>query len=67
MLYNKFQGHLPLVSKEKSFEGFYRIWAWRPSCSCDLDHLNKILFPHSMEVPHEIWLQLARRFLKEVV
>ena len=24
---------------------FYHIWAWRPSSSCVLDHLNKISFP----------------------
>ena len=29
----------PLVS-EKIFEGFYHIWAWRPSWSCDLDFIN---------------------------
>ena len=27
---------------EKIFEGFYHIWAWRPSWSCDLDHLYKL-------------------------
>ena len=25
---------------EKIFYGFYYIWAWRPSWSCDLDHLT---------------------------
>ena len=25
-------------------KGFYRIWAWRPSWSCDQDLLNKLLF-----------------------
>ena len=24
---------------------FYHIWAWRPSWSCDQDHLNKLSFP----------------------
>ena len=27
---------------EKIFEGFYHIWAWRPSWSCDEDHVNKL-------------------------
>ena len=26
-------------------KGFYHIWAWRPSWSCDPDAANKILFP----------------------
>ena len=39
----------PLVLEKKIFEGFYRIWAWRPSCSCDPDPTNKLLFPHSTE------------------
>ena len=29
---------LPVL--EKIFEGFYHIWAWRPSWSCDQDHVN---------------------------
>ena len=27
------------VPEEKIFEGFYQIWAWQPSWSCDLDYL----------------------------
>ena len=30
-----------LVPK-KMFEGFYHIWAWKPSWSCDQEHLKKI-------------------------
>ena len=30
-----------------------------PSWSCDLDHLNKLLFPRPKEALHEIWLQSA--------
>ena len=26
------------VPEKSIFEGFYHIWAWRPSWSCDLDH-----------------------------
>ena len=46
MLHTKFQGHRPLGSGE---EGFYHIWAWRPSWSCDQDCFNKFLFPHPSE------------------
>ena len=28
-----------LVLEKKIFEGFYHIWAWRPSWSCDQDHV----------------------------
>ena len=32
----------PPVLEKKIFEGFYHIWAWRPSWSCDPDAANKI-------------------------
>ena len=35
----------PLVLEKKIFKGFYHIWAWRPSWSCDLDHLYKLGSP----------------------
>ena len=38
MLHAKFQDHRTSGSGE-DFKGFYHIWAWRPSWSCDLDHL----------------------------
>ena len=41
---------------EKIFKGFYHIWSWRPSWSCDLDHLYKLSFFLAKEVPHKIWL-----------
>ena len=42
MLYAKFHDH---SSVEKMiFEGFYHIWAWWPTWSCDLDHLYIISF-----------------------
>ena len=41
---------------------------WRPSWSCDLDHLYKLSFPLPKDAPHEVWLSLAklfqRRYLK---
>ena len=52
----------PLVLEKKIFEGFYHIWAWRPSWSCDPDAANKISFPLPKEAPHKIWLSLAKRF-----
>ena len=43
-------------------KGFYHIWAWRPSWSCDPDAANKISFPLPKEAPHKIWLYSAQRF-----
>ena len=33
------------VPEKKIFEGFYHIWAWRPSWSCDQQHVIRFLFP----------------------
>ena len=46
----------PPVPEKKIFKGFYHIWAWRPSWSCDLDHFYKLSFPLPKEAPHKIWL-----------
>ena len=48
MLHAKFQGNWP--------SGFEHFLAWRPSWSCDLDHLYKLSFPLPKEAPHKIWL-----------
>ena len=46
--------------------GFYHIWAWRPSWSCDQDPKNKLSSPLSMDAPHKIWLSSAKRFQSHV-
>ena len=51
MLHAKFQDHRSSGSGEEDFKGFYHIWAWRPSWSCDLDHLYKLSFPLPKEAP----------------
>ena len=43
---------------------FYHILAWWPSWSCDPDPPNKLSFPHPIEAPYEIWLWLAKQFLR---
>ena len=57
-----------LFWRRRFLKGFYHIWAWQPTWSCDQDHLNQLSFPH--DAPHEIWLWLAqwfwRRYLKMV-
>ena len=47
---------------EKIFSGFYHIWAWRPSWSCDQDPANKLSFPLPKDAPHKIWLSSAMQF-----
>ena len=61
MLHTKFQ---EVIGEEDFFKDFYHIWAWRPSWSCDLDRLKKLLFPLAMKAPYEIWLWLAKQFLR---
>ena len=51
-----------LVLEKKVFKGFYHIWAWWPSWSCDQDHLYKLSFTLPKEAPHEIWHVLAKWF-----
>ena len=38
---------------------FYHIWTWWPSWSCDLNHLQSLLFPYPMKALQEIWFHLA--------
>ena len=40
------------VPEKKILKGFYHIWAWRSSWSCDPDAANKLLFPLPKEAPH---------------
>ena len=56
MLHTKFRKIGPPVLAEKILKGFYHIWAWRPSWSCDPDAAKKISFPLPKEAPHKIWL-----------
>ena len=43
-------------------KGFYHIWAWRPSWSCDLDFLYTHWFPLPIDASNKIWLWLAKPF-----
>ena len=57
MLHTKFRENRPAGSGAEDFlKGFYHIWAWRPSWSCDLGHLYKLSFPLPKEAQHKIWL-----------
>ena len=52
----------PPVLEKKIFEGFYHIWAWWPSWSCDLDFLYTHWFPLPIDASYKIWLWLAKPF-----
>ena len=57
MLHAKFQDHRTSGSGEEDFLRFLPyILEWRPSWSCDRDHLYKLSFPLPKEAPHKIWL-----------
>ena len=43
------------VPERKIFEGFYHIWAWRPSWSCDQQHVIRFL------------AHLSRRLIGELI
>ena len=56
MLHNKLCGNWPAGSgKEDFFKGFYHIWAWRPSWSCDPDAANKHLFQRFQRRCLKLW------------
>ena len=44
----------PPVQEKKILEGFYHIWAWRPSRLCDQDPMNKLSFLLPKEAQHKI-------------
>ena len=48
--------------RRRFLKGFYHIWAWPPSWSCDQDRLNKLSFLRPKESPYEIWGWLAKWF-----
>ena len=41
-------------------KGFYHIWAWRPSWSCDLDFLYTHWFPLPIDASYKIWLLVGQ-------
>ena len=55
MLHARFRGNRPVGSGEDFLKGFYYIWAWRPSWSCDSDR-EQLLSALLNEAPLKIWL-----------
>ena len=52
MLHTKFRENRPALSGEEDLSGFYHIWAWRPSWSCDPDLAIKFSSPLPRDAPH---------------
>ena len=48
--------------RRRFLKGFYHIWAWRPSWSCDLDFAIKLETPLPKEAPHKISTRSAKPF-----
>ena len=44
MLHTKLRRNQSIGSDGKIFKGFYHIWAWRPSLSCDQHNVDKFSF-----------------------
>ena len=55
MLHTKFRENRPAGSGEE-LKGFYYIWAWWPSWSCDPHATNKLTFHLPKEAPDKILL-----------
>ena len=55
----------PPVLEKKILKGFFHIWAWRPSWSCDPDATNKLSFPLPKEALHKIWLEFVEAVLEK--
>ena len=57
--------------QRRFLKGFYHIWAWRPSCSCDLQYFSRIHFyvPESLltkfdsKWPSSFWEKAGFNFL----
>ena len=47
----------PLVPEKTIFDGFYHIWAWWPSWSCDQQHINIYIHFH---VPKSLQTDLGQ-------
>ena len=50
---------------ETIFKGFYHIWAWWPSWSCEPEFINKLLFRYPTKVLHVIWFLSPQQFWEE--
>ena len=52
--------------RRRFLKGFYHIWAWWPSWSCDQNILYKFWLNYHKESSHEIWVQLVQWFVRKL-
>ena len=46
--------------RRRFLKGFYHIWAWWPSWSCDQHHVHVFSFPFTWKHTYKIWLKMAQ-------
>ena len=51
-IYQVSRFHVSWFWRRRFSKGFYHIWAWRPSWSCDPDFMNKIIYPYPVDAPN---------------
>ena len=52
--------------RRRFLNGFYHIWAWRPSWSCDHNIMYKFWLTYHKESIHESWVQLGKWFVRKL-
>ena len=67
MLHTKFRENRAASSVNRFLKGFYHIWAWRPSRSCDPDAANKISFPLPMRLHIKFGFDLPSDFGEDLL
>ena len=52
--------------RRRHLKGFYHIWAWWPSWSCDQYTWYKFWLTYHKDSSYEIWVQMAEWFLRKL-
>ena len=65
MLIPSFVEISPLVPEKKFLKGFYTIWAWQPSWSCDQHHNNIFSFQCTLKFKYKIRQKTAKWLLRK--
>ena len=58
MLHTKIRANRPADSGEEDFlKGFYHLWMWPPSWSCDQHHVIRFSFPCTCKLSKKNWFR----------
>ena len=52
--------------RRRFLKGFYHIWTWRPSWSCDQHHFDEFSFLCTPKLSYKIWLKMAQWLISRV-